>query len=429
MRRRHPARTARPGSSPWRWAALVLLLAILAAALPSHSVLADDVERLAAQAEGTARTGVALAILFTKLSAIAFCPILGITFVGAWTYWSAPEIERTLLPFFFQPWFVGVCGLLSLLFLGKATVLQFIPALKKPMDMLAVLTNGAGALVLFIPVLFRFGQSVRGAGAPLALLGLPSFTVHAADGAAAAAPTAPWVFVGLAVAFAAVAYWALWLLGNVANAMILANPVPFLDVLVMAAIGAVLGGLGLASWIHPYLGLAAALVLALLAIWSAGWAFRWSVFALVFSWDFLTFRKDERWLTASRLRAFSGAGLSLPKRTMGWLLLQADGSLRFVHRPWLLGPERTAPIERGSLELGRALTHPCVVRRQAAGGKARVTVRLAPRYRRQYERLSAALALPVTDIGLRGGLLAAWRWCWESFAEWRGRSAPPAAQA
>ena len=181
---------------------------------------------------------------------------------------------------------------------------------------------------------------------------------------------------------------------------------------------AVLVALAFATWLHPALGIAAVLVLVAIALKLALWSYRLSTLATVFSWDLLTFRSDRSWGYTGRVRAFSGKAIEVPKRTMGHLVLGENGSIEFVYRLWVIGPRRTLAIDQVSLELARTLTHPCLIRRSAVDSTYGIVARLPPRYRKRSEELAKAMGVPATDVGVR----AAWRWCKDSYVEWRARN-------
>ncbi len=171
-----------------------------------------------------------------------------------------------------------------------------------------------------------------------------------------------------------------------------------------------LGLLGLASVIHPYFGAALGFGILFVAWLVAGWSFRLTVYGSVLSWDFMTGRDGSADPARAKLAAFAQKGLpGAPVRSYGRLEAEADGSLSFRFRPWLILPARRVALPAGGRAIVRGAVSPTLVRTGAL--RERGLVRFPPRFRGREEELARRLGLgEVHDGRVVRGLKATWRW-------------------
>jgi hypothetical protein len=168
----------------------------------------------------------------------------------------------------------------------------------------------------------------------------------------------------------------------------------------------VLALLVVAAAVTPMAGGAVALVIVVLSFFVAGWAFRLAVFGTVFSWDFLTFRREGTAADGS-VRAFATSLPQVPCRTWGTLSRGGTG-LVFRWRPWLVLPERTAAMPPAA-SVGIGIVSPVIFGQPEGGGVE--LVRLPPRYRRAHLEIGKALGgLPAVEVPLVKGIRAAIAW-------------------
>jgi hypothetical protein len=407
---------------------LALVLSLLLVAPIACTLRAQSENSTAGEIAETSSRITQFCWMFAKYTGWSLHPVVGLAMIGGWTYFSTSHENRPLLPPYFRGWPLGLSIALALAYFAKSfPALALLPILKIPLNAAGAVTNILGAAILYVPMLHSLATEIRAMHGISA--GFPALEVvaYAQDGSAAGAET-PWLVVAVVVAFAAVAYWALWLLGNLSNALILVNPLPFLDIVLLAMVVGTMATLAIATWLQPLLGLALSLALIYFAIRIAGSTFRWTLFSTVFAWDVLTFREDRQWGNEGVLRAFSGPGLSdLPPRTMGRLKIATDGNHSFSYRSWTIGPTETVSLPTRALAMGVSLTYPCLIQRTDPDEEDQLLLHLAPRYREQEEAIARALRVPCCDIGWRRGLVAAWRWIKGQFSAPRPGQAPRSA--
>src|SRR5262245_17052333 len=109
------------------------------------------------------------------ITGTAISPLLGVSVLGAYSYFRTPEAERRSLPFYCSPLFwIPLVLLLTLVFL-KDTVGSVLPILKKPLDAVEVLiVNKAALLFAVLPVVWFEAADLQRAAAPIASLVLPA---------------------------------------------------------------------------------------------------------------------------------------------------------------------------------------------------------------------------------------------------------------
>ena len=217
----------------------------------------------------------------------------------------------------------------------------------------------------------------------------------------------------LAVLAGTVTYAVVWFVSNSINVMILIAPAlaaPVLKAIRLAIAGSLLA----LQAIHPALGLAASLLVIVMALLVAGWSFRLTVWGASFAFD-LVFR---RWRRRSRLApgrpipAFAGGAagklLGLPKRTLGKLRRLGDGRLIFSYRRFMMFA-RSKEIS-GEVIVGRRLMSPVLAAYDQAG---RLRELMVFRLSLKGHEDAAAWALGasrVETLGLLKGGAKAWAW-------------------
>jgi hypothetical protein len=335
----------------------------------------------------------------SQLTGTAVNPLLGVTALGMYRYFSTPEYLRDQLPFYDQPYVWGGMLLVILLMLFNSTICEAMPFLKIPLNALGDLVNKGGACIVLPIVLYEFSQVFAVPTAEvMAAAGDCLFpTAYAAEGVSGSMNDA-WLTLGWAVSsiIGAIMYATVWVVWNVVDVAILVLPVPFFDIILKSFRNGVMALIAGAAAIHPWLGLVVSLVILFICWRLAGWAFRLSVMGFVFSTDFLLWRKPRTIDGTNGIPAFitatAGKRWKLPARQYGSLRRETDGTLYFVWRPWLVGLQREVNLGRSSdYQGGSALLYPMVLE----GTGDNVLFRLPPRYRN--DALAVANAL-----GLRG---------------------------
>ena len=344
---------------------------------------------------------------YAALTGEAVNPLLGVTALGMYNYFKAPEHLRDGLPLYDQPviWVPLLCIILLMLF--NSTICEAFPFLKAPLNALGDIVNKAGAVAVLPLVVKMFADAVARPAAEH-IASAADFVFPAAyageAGMAATAWTSLGWLAGAAIGF--VVYAAVWLTFNVIDVLIVVCPFPGVDAMLKSMRLAVVGLLAGVSQVSPTAGAILALALTVVCLFLAGWSFRLSVFGLFFSADILLLRRrpiDEEGGT----RAFACAGLTaargVPVRTWGRLGKSAAGELVFSYRPWLVLPRREAVIgPAGEFSAGRGLLNPFLV---ADAKPDAPWLRLPPRYRGGEAELAGTFGLRrVVDCGVSSAL-------------------------
>jgi len=271
------------------------------------------------------------------------------------------------------------------------------PFLKIPLNALGDLVNKGGACIVLPIVLYEFAQVLAAttADALVAASNMAFPTAYAAENVSVSVGDG-WLLLGWAVSwiFGAIAYATVWVVWNVIDVTILVLPVPFLDAILKSIrLGAMTLVYGAAT-VHPLLGLLVSLMMLFLCWRLSGWAFRLSVMGFIFSTDFLLWRKsgiiDATVGIPAFVTAAAGKRWKLPTRQYGRLRHGTEGTLYFVWRSWLIGPERETLLGKPSdYQCGSALLYPMVLEET----DETVLFRLPPRYRRYSQMVTEVLKL------------------------------------
>lgn len=316
--------------------------------------------------------GEEIARTVTLTTGVPISPLLGVSALGAWRWWHAPAAARAALPWYSRPWFWGGGLFLVFLFAANTTIGAAVPGLKKPMDFVEEHENKLSAL-LASPIVLLEVKRLLTVGFPA--LAAPAAAVHSAlpaTGLALVASPAALggldtvgrlaLDLGLGILYAA-CFFLVFIAFHAIQVMIALSPSALLDMLLRGFRLALLGLLGLSSWIHPYLGATLGFAILFVAWLVAGWSFRLTVFGSILSWEFLTGRDGSADPASAPLAAFSQRGLKGVKpRSYGRLTSNGAGTWLFRYRPWLVLPRRTVPLPAGEMAVLKGAVSPLLVR-------------------------------------------------------------------
>lgn len=383
-------------------------IAVLAADKPENALLVP---------------GVSLAEGISEVTGVAISPLLGMSAMGAWTYYRTDPALRHRLPWYCHPYVWGVgLGLLGICFL-KDFLGAAAPALvKKPLDFAELFEDKISAVVAtvgFVPLVGlavaqaeRWQQAaapaqalVGGAAelplamAPAPLLGLLDFAAHT-----------PWITIPVAM----VGFVIVWLTSHAFNVLIALSPFGVVDAGLKLSKLALITLVAGSTAIHPYAGAAVSLVLILIALLLAGWSFRLTLFGTLMGADFLLNKRAQAADIDESVKGFLARRMDgVPVRTLARLKHDATGRPVLAYRPWLLLPERHLTLPQEQLILRRGLLHPALAHRepQADSDRSRSALILLPRYRRLEEAISRRYGCQeVVDGTLLKGLKAVRQW-------------------
>jgi hypothetical protein len=386
-----------------------VIVLFLCFALLSSVVWAANQSVKPLKAAGNSAPGVALAATLTQVTGLAISPLLGISAVGAYTWFKAPEEKRASLPWYAQPryWIIGLL-LVAACACKDSLGAVLPPGWKKPLDVAETVENKVSGLVAVGAVIpFSMDSLVKmlGHGGGAANLGLPSV----ASGLAmiqVGTIDFSWVGAVALMPLAAAVFVIVWITSHAINVLILLSPWGAVDAALKSVRIGVLSLLTLTASINPVVGAVLSGVIIIVAWLCAGWAFRLTVYGTVFCWDFFTIRRarfrpaaNDNWMFSARKLA------GVPQRTCGRLHRGADSRLVFNFRPWLFLRPRTVEVPATGLAVGRGALYSTIVAREQAG-EATLFL-LPPRYQGHAEDLAHAYNIPdVINVGLR----RAWAW-------------------
>jgi hypothetical protein len=403
-----------------------LLLSLVLAGV-SHAAAQVQVAPLDESSRNVLGKGQRIATAIGTVTSAAVSPLLGVCLLGAYEHFRTPPSQRARLPYYTSPWFWIPVSLLLLSIVMKDTIGGVVPLLTKPLDAVEVLLVNKAALVLAVfPVVLHetaklFGlDSLRAVFALLPDALIPS--VYAAPPSlpqsVESAASASLVFATAAIGL--MAGFVVWLVAHAIDVLVLLSPFPMVDLLLKGSRTAVFALLAGLTLLDPRIAMVASLVVIVLCLLLAGWAFRIAVFGALFSWDLLRlFVFDRRAEPAvDGVRCFTARRIGRArKRTCGKLRRTPAGGLEFRYRKWLAGPPVSVPLENpAQYEVGRGLFHPSVLRVEK--DKYKVAFRCLPRYQRSEERIASVLAVTgIRDIRLGRGLRAFADWMSDDSAE------------
>ncbi|HAB17936.1 MAG TPA: hypothetical protein PLX89_04495 [Verrucomicrobiota bacterium] len=344
--------------------------------------------------------GVRAAESLSEVTGIAISPLLGVGAIGAYKYYRTKPEDRAGLIWYAQPWFwsvalaiVGVCFL-------KDSLGPAIPTtLKKPLDVLELFENKLSALIAtgaIIPIALEVFEAVK----PHVSSQLDLAGAHFASAGLNTLGEIVLVPVALLI------YGVVWLVSHTINVLVLISPFTSLDTILKSFRTAVLGSVVGAQALGNGIGAAWALIIVLVCLLLAPWAFRTVVFGTVFACDLITFSRKRFTPSTTSNWLFTARRLGeAPHRAYGRLTRTESGELTFTWRPWLILPARTEKLPPGRYILGRGLIYSEILR--VEGEHTPDVFNLPPRCCGHEDALAKIYGLQeIRPIGLR----AAWAW-------------------
>lgn len=361
--------------------------------------------------------GVALAEGITQLTGVAISPLLGVSGVGAWEYFTTDEAKRADLPWFCHPvaWGIGFT-ILGLVMLKDVFGAGMPTILKKPLDVIELFEDKISAVVAsaaLIPFLDHELAKVFAKGDdPITLTGFAAAGFATIDPVLAQSPT---LLLVLLVPFSLIAFFGVWLSSHALNVLLLFSPFGLLDLFLKTSRVLFIGFLALLSAVAPVLAAILCGILILVALWFAPRTFRLCVFGSVMSADLLRslVRQSDR---HEKTRGFLARRVGgLPALSFG-RLDQMDGKVTFSSRFLLLGPARRVALpDSDRLDLEKGMIFPSIREDQGESEKTAALVHLLPRHRHDLTHVSEKLGIRrILDQAVVRGVKAAFGWVRES---------------
>lgn len=396
---------------------VLLSLSTVVSAQEATGVLDDPLKAASAAAglvtpdSGLLLPGVSLTQGISEITGVAVSPLLGVSAIGAWTWWRTDAAQRARLPWYCSPWSWGIgLGIIALC-LMKDVVGAFVPAVaKKPLDWLELFENKISAVVAstaFVPLVAlamsqvdRIQRESSAGTATLPFASIIDAGVHT-----------PWVSIPLAITI----FGIVWLSSHAINVLIAFSPFGLVDTgLKLFKLGLLTLVVGSAA-LHPVLGAAVALVIIFIATLLAGWSLRLAIYGMLTGRDLILGKR----VTASELAGKGARGFlarrtaGVPVRMLGKVETDELGRTRFTWRSWFFGARRSIPLEESSLVVCKGILQPSLAVREE-GMRPRTLVTLLPRYRGSEEALASLFgAHEIIDNALVRGVKAAQVWVGE----------------
>ncbi len=339
-----------------------------------------------------------------QITGLALNPILCMSALGAYSYFSAPEQARPTLPWHLSPEFWGpLTAVLGMIFLKDTFGVAFPKLLKSPLDAVEILFEKNTSALIALPVLLT--SVTQGEFQQLQQLSQQTcdalFPVAVAAGSADAALNTgvDLLLMTMTSITATMIFIAVWVLSQAFNVLILLCPFSIGDALLAAAKNAlVLLIIGLSG---TYMGALLSGVVIAFAFYLFPKTLRLVVFGTVMSHDLVFYkllRSRAGSLSADGTRSFSSCSFGrIPPLTYGKLVLK-DDLLIFSYRSCLFFSKKTVNtgIEPSSCELIRGIISPVIVLQQDDGDQVQL-VRIRPKFYRDTQGVADLLGVRWSD--------------------------------
>lgn len=332
----------------------------------------------------------------TQITGIAISPLAGIGGVGAFRYWKAKPENRPGLSWYAQPWFFVPALLLVTACMAKDSAGPFVPtSLKKPLDLLELFENKISGIIAtgaVVPMALEIFEALKPTGGPSTMT-LSSVGFAALDFS--------WLGDLVMVPLALLIYATVWLFSHTIHVLILVSPFTTVDTVLKGFRAFILGSLVVLPAIDERAGVLWSVVIVLVSVVFAPWAFRTVVFGSVFAWDIASRQKHRFSTKKDCVWAFSARRLGkVPHRSLGRVSRNGEGELVFIWRSWLVFAPQTETLTQGHYIIGQGLIHSEILRVEEESTFD--IFNLPPRCNGHEQAVAGALGLTeIHPIGLR----------------------------
>jgi hypothetical protein len=348
----------------------------------------------------------------SRITGCAISPILGISVLGAYTYYATPAEQRDNVPWHAAPQFwAPLLVILFLIILKDSAKIAIPKIIMVPLDAVeTLLEKNTSAVLALIVLLTSIGGGIDQAGPPdHAAGGLFVSAAHAAQGtgvqslAGARELIEPAMISVLVIAV----FTVVWIVSQAFNFLILLSPFSSIDLLLTLWKNSIIALLLLASLVHPYAGLLFSLCVILLCLFLFSRSLRFVVFGSLTAMDLLRKKAGSPEPGTDAIKVFAGAGLSgVPSMSYG-ALTNVNRVLRFTYRPWFVLPVRTCDVQEPpeAHHVGKGILSPVIVREGKKSGQYTTLCRLRPRYASREHMVAQILGLAgVRDLAFGRGV-------------------------
>ncbi|MDH3347733.1 MAG: hypothetical protein OEM02_06500 [Desulfobulbaceae bacterium] len=363
-----------------------------------------------------------LAVEISKVTGCAINPLLGISVIGAYTYYSSDENGRTDLPWYSLPQFWGtLSGLLFLIFLKDSSKILLPKVLSVPLDAAETLIEKNGSALLAMPVLITalkngelgaiesLSGTITGFVFPVAYAANPAVSLH---GASMDPITFALASVSVLVIFSIV-----WVISQAFNILILLCPFSTIDFMLLVCKNGVLTLLAGLTVLNPYAGLAMSAIIVLVCVFLLPKALRLTLFGTLMSWDILAawIKKEDsvKELRGNSVKCFTTFSYkNTPSLTYG-AVMQHDSVLHFRYKPWLVLPEKiiNTDIAVVDCEIEKGYLGSLIVAKTTDEQLAKKLFRFRVAHRKNEENIARILGVPtIRETAIHYGWKAMMAW-------------------
>jgi len=352
----------------------------------------------------------------SKLTGVALNPLLVGTALGAYKYYKMDETARMNAPWYLTPWFLAICFCLvglSFLVSTPSMLANFPPQLSNFIE----IHNKEIGLLLTTPLIFSLVSSISD---PMSVEVQAMFTTNREYLCASiipldwlsGIPLIVWNIIVKVMLF--FVFIAIWLLNLTFDVLIFLCPFGFIKSFLATARGSIYSALAALSTTYPPLAFIVTLPIIIISVILFGWSIRRVVMGFVFTWDFIT-RKKEVAIDDKGIVVFSDSGLNMPSMRMG-RLTENNGTWIFTYRRFFLFL-KTVAIKKSEPILKKGFFYSSI-----CGREGHICI-LALRYQKAVERVQTYLNIEKIDESkLKRGIGAAIAWIKESFYKTRNMS-------
>ncbi|HHO48788.1 MAG TPA: hypothetical protein ENN06_10125 [Desulfobacteraceae bacterium] len=336
----------------------------------------------------------------SRITGCAISPILGISVLGAYTYYATPAAQRDNVPWHAAPQFWAPLLIILFLIILKDSAKVAIPKIiMVPLDAVeTLLEKNTSAVLALIVLLTSIGGGIDQAGSPgQAGGGLLVSAAHAAQETGAHSLTGVREMIEPAMISVLVitVFTVVWTVSQAFNFLILLSPFSTIDLLLTLWKNSIIALLLLACLVHPYAGLLFSLCVILLCLFLFSRSLRFVVFGSLTAMDLLRKKAGGLDPGTNVVKAFAGAGLGgVPSMSYG-ALANVNRVLRFTYRPWFVLPVRTCDVQEPpeAHHVGKGILSPVIVREGNKPGQYTTLCRLRPRYASREHMIAQILGL------------------------------------
>lgn len=355
----------------------------------------------------------------SKATGCAISPILGISVLGAYTYYTTPVHERNQVPWHAKPAFwVPLLVVLLGIILKDSSKIAMPKIILMPLDAIETLLEKnvsavLGLLVILSTITEKSIDQLQLAGFPL----LNSFisSAYAAENvsSAAAATSSGILELGFLYVLVTVVFGLVWMVSQSFNFLIFLCPFSWLDLLLTTIKNAIVSFLVGSYLLNPYLGLLVSCTIILISFFLFAKSYRFVIFGTLFSSDVLLKKSRKHAIESDRIKAFAGSVFEgIPPLSYGSLTVN-DSNLTFQFKPWLFMPSRsvTTTYRAENCEAGIGTLSPVIITQGTHFDTDLTLFRLRPLYLSHEKRVAELLGLKdVRDVTIGKTLKDSYRW-------------------